>query len=130
MSAAPLALRLGALLGGTGVALGAFAAHGLRARLAPDRLAIFETGARYQLVHAVALVALAALLARVDPQSPAAAWLVRAAWCWAFGCLAFSGSLYLLAATGTRWFGAITPLGGVSFIAGWLFTFVAAAKLP
>jgi uncharacterized membrane protein YgdD (TMEM256/DUF423 family) len=124
-----LFLRLAALLGGTGVGLGAFAAHGLRTRLSPDRLATFETGARYQLLHAVALLAVVALLARLDAQAPAAPWLVRAAWCWCAGTLLFSGSLYLLALTGVRWFGAITPLGGAGFIAGWGLLLFAAARL-
>lgn len=129
MAAAALFLRLAAWLGGTGVALGAFAAHGLRGRLAPDRLATFETGARYQLLHAVALLAVAALLARLDARAPAGAWLTRAAWCWCAGTVLFSGSLYLLALTGVRWLGAITPLGGAGFIAGWGLLLFAAARL-
>lgn len=129
MTTAALFLRLAALLGGTGVALGAFAAHGLRGRLSPDRLAAFETGARYQLLHAVALLAVAALLARPDARASAAPWLVRAAWCWTVGTALFSGSLYLLALTGVRWLGAITPLGGAGFIAGWGLLLFAAARL-
>ena len=129
MTAAALFLRLAALFGGTGVALGAFAAHGLRGRLTPERLATFETGARYQLLHALALLAVAALLARLDARAPAAPWLARAAWSWCAGIVLFSGSLYLLALTGVRWLGAITPLGGVGFIAGWGLLLLAAARL-
>lgn len=129
MTTAALCLRLAALFGGTGVALGAFAAHGLRGRLAAESLATFETGARYQLLHAVALLALAVLLARLDTRAPAAPWLARAAWCWSAGIVLFSGSLYLLAVTGARWLGAITPLGGLGFIAGWILLLPAAARL-
>jgi uncharacterized membrane protein YgdD (TMEM256/DUF423 family) len=105
-------LFLGATSAGIAVAAGAFGAHALRARLAPELLAIFETGARYQMYHALALVALGA--------SPLTGRLIDATrWCFVTGTLLFSGSLYLLALTGTRWWGAVTPLGGVAFLAGW-----------
>jgi uncharacterized membrane protein YgdD (TMEM256/DUF423 family) len=109
-----LFFSLGALLAGLAVAAGAFAAHGLKSRIEPDMLVIFETGARYQMYHAFALIAVAWASARW-PQSaaPAAGWLFIA------GILIFSGSLYLLAVTGMRWLGAITPIGGVAFLAGW-----------
>lgn len=97
-----------------GVAAGAFGAHGLRARLSADMLAVWETAARYQLYHALALLAVALAAARW----PAAAW-GAAGWLFAAGILVFSGSLYLLALTGVRWLGAITPLGGLCFLAGW-----------
>lgn len=97
------------------VAAGAFAAHALRARLAPDLLAVFETGARYQMYHSLALLAVAWYLSEhPGPQGLAAGWAFVA------GIVVFSGSLYLLALTGTRWLGAITPLGGVAFLAGWV----------
>jgi uncharacterized membrane protein YgdD (TMEM256/DUF423 family) len=97
-----------------GVALGAFGAHALRDRLAPDLLAIYETGVRYHFYHALALLA-AAYAAGRWPDGSAA----LAGWLFAAGLVLFSGSLYVLAVTGVRWLGAITPLGGVAFIAGW-----------
>ena len=96
------------------VAAGAFGAHGLRARLAPDLLAVFETGARYQMYHALALLAVAWAVTRWPGP-----WPVRAGWLFAAGTMLFSGSLYLLALTGVRWLGAVTPLGGLAFLAGW-----------
>jgi uncharacterized membrane protein YgdD (TMEM256/DUF423 family) len=114
-------LLLGSLAGALGVGFGAFGAHGLRARLGPDMLAVFETAVRYQMYHAVALLALAALMTRLD------GWLFHAAgWSFVVGILVFSGSLYLLALTGVRMFGAITPIGGIAFILGWAFLAVAA----
>lgn len=105
----------GALSGLLAVALGAFGAHALRARLDPARLEVFETAARYQLVHAVALLAIAALLAR----GPSRAFSTGAA-LFAAGTVVFAGSLYALALTGVRAWGAVTPLGGACLIAGWL----------
>lgn len=113
---------VGAIAAGAAVAAGAFGAHALRARLAPESLAVFETGARYQMYHGLALLAVAWLLAR-GPSTPAA-W---AGWCFAAGVVLFSGSLYLLALTGRRWLGAVTPLGGVLFLAGWALLAWAAA---
>lgn len=107
-------LALGSISALVSVAAGAFGAHALRSRLAPDLLAAFETGARYQMFHALGLVAAAWASARF-PGAPAAA----AGWLFAAGTVLFSGSLYLLALTGTRWLGAVTPLGGVAFLAGW-----------
>lgn len=105
---------LGGLLGLLAVAAGAFGAHGLRGRLSPEMLGAFETGARYQMYHALALLAVALLLERRP--SP----VVRAAgWCLAAGTVTFSGSLYLLALTGSSWLGAITPLGGLALLVGW-----------
>lgn len=100
------------------VALGAFAAHGLSTRLEPRLLEVFKTGAQYQMYHALALIGLGVWLAQLpsltDSFGNAAGWL------FALGSLVFSGSLYLLAVTGTRWLGAITPLGGVCFLCGWV----------
>ncbi|HLK12676.1 MAG TPA: DUF423 domain-containing protein [Candidatus Binatia bacterium] len=104
---------LGAALAALAVAAGAFAAHGLRARLAPDLLAVFETGARYQMYHALALLAVAWAVGRW-PGAAVAGWLFVA------GVVLFSGSLYVLALSGVRWLGAVTPLGGLAFLAGWL----------
>ena len=105
---------LGALLAGLGVALGAFGAHALKARLAPDMLAVWETGVRYQLVHALALLAVAWALTRWPGGAvQASGWLFVA------GTLLFSGSLYALALSGVRGLGAVTPLGGAAWIVGW-----------
>jgi uncharacterized membrane protein YgdD (TMEM256/DUF423 family) len=106
-------LLAGALLGAAGVALGAFGAHGLRARLDTRALEVWETGVRYHLVHAAALLALAL--------SPHATSLRGAGWLFALGIALFSGSLYALALGGPRLLGPLTPLGGVAFIAGWLW---------
>ena len=108
------AMVLGAALAGAAVAAGAFGAHGLRARLDPDLLEIFETAARYQLIHGIALI----LTALAEDRSPQAR-LTPARWMFLAGTVAFSGSLYLLALTGARAVGAITPVGGVLLIAGW-----------
>ncbi len=100
---------------GTGVALGAFAAHGLKARLAPDLLAVFETGVRYHLLHALALFVVALAAGRGVPPRTAD----RACALFLAGIAVFSGSLYALALTGVRGLGAITPLGGLAFLAAW-----------
>jgi uncharacterized membrane protein YgdD (TMEM256/DUF423 family) len=107
-------LALGALSALLGVAAGAFGAHSLRERLSTDMLAIFETGARYQMYHAFALIAVAWALTRWP-----GGLLMTSGWLFVLGTLLFSGSLYLLSLTGVRWLGAITPLGGVAFLAGW-----------
>lgn len=116
-------LVLGALSAAVAVAAGAFGAHGLKARLAPDLLAVFETGARYHLAHALGLLAVGLLAARAP--SAAATW---AGWLLAAGTVLFSGSLYALALTGVRALGAVTPLGGVAFIAGWIALALAALR--
>lgn len=109
-----LIFALGAASGFVGVAAGAFGAHVLRPRLEPDALQVFELAARYQLTHALAILA--------------AAWFYRctaapasriAGWCFILGTLVFSGSLYALALSGIKWLGAITPLGGAALLAGW-----------
>jgi len=105
---------LGAVSGLVAVAAGAFGAHALRARLAPDQLAAFETAARYQMYHALALLLVAWAVTRwAAPPVRAAGWLFVA------GTVVFSGSLYALALSGTRAFGAVTPVGGLCFLAGW-----------
>lgn len=103
------------------VAAGAFGAHALKARLEPDLLTVFETAARYQMYHALALF-IAAWLAMQEP----CIWAVRAGWCFIIGTVLFSGSLYALALSGVRALGAITPLGGVAFLAGWICLALAA----
>jgi uncharacterized membrane protein YgdD (TMEM256/DUF423 family) len=116
----------GALSALVAVAAGAFGAHALRARLAPDLLAVFETGARYQMYHALALLAVAWLAAA----RPGANSVVWAGGLFLLGTVVFSGSLYTLALTGQRWLGAITPLGGVAFLAGWACLAWAALSSP
>jgi uncharacterized membrane protein YgdD (TMEM256/DUF423 family) len=108
-------LTLGALSGGIAVALGAFAAHALKARLDPQLLVTFETGARYQMYHALALLAVGLLARRASSRLLAASGAFFVA-----GTVLFSGSLYALVLTGARGLGAITPFGGVAFLAGWL----------
>jgi uncharacterized membrane protein YgdD (TMEM256/DUF423 family) len=111
---ARLWLLLSAFAGFTGVALGAFAAHGLRARLSPEHLAVFQTGSHYQLIHALALFGVG-LLALQAPGR--------------LGILLFSGSLYLLTLSGIGKLGIVTPFGGVAFLLGWLCLGLAAWKL-
>ena len=104
----------GAVSAFIGVGAGAFGAHALKARLAPDLLAVFDTGSRYQLIHALALIAVGWACQRWPGSS--VRW---AGWSFLVGTLLFSGSLYVLALTGVRGFGAVTPFGGVAFLAGW-----------
>lgn len=108
-------VRLGAWAMAFGVALGAFGAHGLKPRLSADLLAIYETGVRYHLVHGLALFVAAWLAGEDQSRSARIAGVL-----FALGILLFSGSLYLLALTGVRSLGAITPLGGAAWLAGWL----------
>ncbi|HEX8144596.1 MAG TPA: DUF423 domain-containing protein [Pyrinomonadaceae bacterium] len=98
-----------------GVAAGAFGAHGLKSRLSPEMLATFEVGVRYQMYHAFALI----VAAWAQTRWPGTL-LSASGWLFIAGTLLFSGSLYLLSLTGLRWLGAITPLGGLAFLAGWL----------
>jgi uncharacterized membrane protein YgdD (TMEM256/DUF423 family) len=108
-------IALGALNAAIAVGAGAFAAHGLRERLDARALEVFETGARYQMYHAFAIV-LAGLVAGAGASRAAAA-----GWVFQVGIALFSGSLYALALTGINGLGAVTPLGGIAFIAGWLW---------
>ena len=113
---------LGSISGGLAVALGAFGAHALKARLTPDLLTTFESGVRYQMYHALAMLAVALATTRL----PAANLLNLAGWLFVAGTLLFSGSLYLLCITRKRWLGAVTPFGGLAFIAGWVCLAIAA----
>jgi uncharacterized membrane protein YgdD (TMEM256/DUF423 family) len=116
LPAAKLFVTLGALAAALGVALGAFGAHALKARLSADMLAVWQTAVQYHLWHALGLIAIGLLAQHLPASVPVrvAGWLILA------GIVLFSGSLYALAATGTRWLGAVTPFGGACFIAGWL----------
>ncbi len=107
---------LGSISGGLAVALGAFGAHTLKARLTSDLQATFESGVRYQMYHALAMLAVAMAMTR----APASGLLNAAGWLFVVGTLLFSGSLYLLCFTHKRWLGAVTPFGGLAFIAGWV----------
>jgi uncharacterized membrane protein YgdD (TMEM256/DUF423 family) len=115
-AAAKLFVVLGALLAALGVALGAYGAHALRARLAPEALAVYQTAAQYHMWHALGLLAVG-LLCNI---LPANGWLKASGWLLISGVVLFSGSLYLLAVTGIRWLGAVTPLGGSALILAWL----------
>lgn len=119
------ALLLAGVFGVLGVAIGALGAHGLKATLlARGTLAAFETGARYHLLHVLAIFA-AAIWLRVGPgkAETSLTWAVR---CWALGIVLFSGSLYWLALGGPRWLGPVTPLGGIFFLSGWALVLVSA----
>lgn len=116
-------VALGALLGMIGVAAGAFGAHALKARVEPDLLVVFETGARYQMYHALALIGLGLLASRIDHTM-----LQIGGFSILLGTLVFSGSLYALVLTGNRALGAITPIGGAALIFGWLMFCVVALK--
>jgi uncharacterized membrane protein YgdD (TMEM256/DUF423 family) len=108
-------LLIGSLAGFLGVAAGAFGAHGLRSRLSPDMLAVFETAVRYQMYHVFALLITAVMIGRLGD----ARLLTIAGWSFITGMVLFSGSLYALALTGISGLGAITPLGGLAFLVGW-----------
>ncbi|MEX2131321.1 MAG: DUF423 domain-containing protein [Pseudohongiellaceae bacterium] len=112
---AKLFLILSALNGFLAVALGAFAAHGLKSRLSAELLATFQTGVQYHMYHALALLG-AGLLALHYPSS---VFIRVSGWAFLAGIMLFSGSLYVLSLSGVRWLGAITPLGGLAFLLGW-----------
>lgn len=109
-------LGIGAVLAGLSVAFGAFASHALKAKLAESALAVFETGARYQMYHALGLIAIALLLLKTEAPQPL---LTTAGFGFIAGTVLFSGSLYSLSLTGIKWLGAIAPLGGAAFLIGW-----------
>jgi uncharacterized membrane protein YgdD (TMEM256/DUF423 family) len=106
---------VGAVLAGLSVAAGAFGAHSLKGIISVDMLVVFETAVRYQMYHALALLVVSGMLKHVPERG-----LRVAGWCFVAGIALFSGSLYVVALTSTRWIGAITPLGGVAFLAGWM----------
>ncbi len=106
---------LGSASAGIAVALGAFGAHALKARLSPEMLAVYETGVRYQMFHALALLAVAWAAARW----PASAAITASGWLFVAGTLLFSGSLVALSLSGVRGLGAVTPIGGLAWLLGW-----------
>lgn len=116
-------LLFGAVSAFIGVAAGAFGAHGLESRLPADLLAVYETGVRYELTHAIALL----FVGLATDRWPDAHW-ARAGWMFVAGTIVFSGSLYVLTLTGVRWLGAVTPLGGLCFLLGWVFAAAAAVR--
>ncbi|GIK75568.1 MAG: membrane protein [Chloroflexota bacterium] len=113
---------IASLFGALSVAFGAFGAHALRGRIEESLLANYQTGVSYMFYHALALLAVAWALSRW----PASSLSVWAGWLFVVGIVIFSGSLFVMAFTGLRWLGAITPIGGVAFIAGWLLLALAA----
>jgi uncharacterized membrane protein YgdD (TMEM256/DUF423 family) len=122
----PTIIALGAVSGFISVAAGAFGAHALKAQLTPDLLSTFEVGARYQMYHALLLVLIGVV---VQTRGPSESLSISAGLLVA-GTALFSGSLYALALSGQRWFGAITPLGGFCFLLGWLALAYAALRSP
>ena len=116
-------ISVAALLGGLSVAAGAFASHALREKLSERAIEIFETGARYQMYHALALLLVALLLSRGEA---AQSILIASGIAFIVGVVMFSGSLYTLSLTSIKWLGAIAPLGGAAFIVGWSCLAVAA----
>ncbi len=115
-------LAMGATLGFTAVVAGTFGAHGLEGRIAEDLLATYETGARYHAYHALAVLACAAFIERLGKPGGAAVW------CFTIGTIIFAGTLYALALTGHRWLGALTPIGGVFLLVGWVLLLVGAMR--
>lgn len=105
------------------MALGAFGAHGLKTRLTPEALATFEIGVRYQMYHALALVAVAWACTKWP-----GAWASASGWLFVAGTVVFSGSLYVLAVSGIKWLGAVTPIGGLALLAGWACLALAAVR--
>ena len=121
-----LLMLLGIAGAGLSVLLGAFAAHGLKDRLDPHALDVFQTGVQYQFYHSLGLILVGLSLAQLI-ESSALLWSGRL---FAVGIVLFSGSLYLVALLGIRWLGAITPFGGLAFIAGWVLFGLAIYKTP
>jgi len=120
-----LFLAIAAILGGLAVAGGAFASHALQDQLTERAIAVFNTGVRYQMYHALALLTVAMLVGTAKSALP---WLNAAGWCFIAGVVLFSGSLYLISLAGIKAVGPITPVGGVAFLAGWVCLAIAAGR--
>ncbi|HAI12305.1 MAG TPA: DUF423 domain-containing protein [Phycisphaerales bacterium] len=114
-------LILSALFGMLGVILGAFGAHGLKDQISESMMANYQTGVQYHMIHALALLGTALASARLRQNT-----VVLAGWFFVAGIIIFSGSLYIMALTGMKWLGAITPIGGVALIVGWLLLLIGA----
>ncbi|MEC4804778.1 MAG: DUF423 domain-containing protein [Jaaginema sp. PMC 1079.18] len=123
MTSPRLILLVATLSAGLAVAAGAFASHALRGQISDRALEIFQTGATYQIYHALALLFIALWLSRTET---ATNWIIAATWAFIAGIVLFSGSLYALSLTGIKNLGIITPLGGVAFLGGWLSLAIAA----
>jgi uncharacterized membrane protein YgdD (TMEM256/DUF423 family) len=121
---ARLFLAIGCVAALLAVAIGAFGAHGLKTRIAPELMAVYKTGVEYHFYHALGLI----LVGLAGLHLPESVWLRRAGWAMLAGIALFSGSLYLLSLTGLAWLGAITPFGGAAFIAAWALFATAAIK--
>lgn len=118
------ALQIGAMVMGLSVVLGAFGAHALKDHLSERMIQNWQTGVHYQMIHGIAILLVALFMTRIESK-----WLSRAVNLFASGILFFSGSLYVMALTGILWLGAITPIGGVLFILGWVYVFLAARTI-
>lgn len=116
-------LTLGSAFAFLGVAAGAFGAHFLKTRISPEMLSVFEVGVRYQMYHALALIATACLQSRWPSRL-----IIISGWSFVLGIILFSGSLYLLSVLRIERVGMITPLGGFAFLVGWLLITIAAFK--
>lgn len=123
-AAAKLFLALGGAAALLAVALGAFGAHALKSRLPPEMLAVWHTGIEYHVLHALGLLAVGLVAAQL-PDSAVLKW---SGWLMLAGIVLFSGSLYALALSGERWVGAVTPVGGVAFLAAWALFIAAVAR--
>lgn len=109
-------LAIAAVLGGLSVAGGAFASHALQSRLSERAIEVFQTGVRYQMYHAIALLVVGLLWAIAEPPTP---WLTAAGWAFVVGIGLFSGSLYLISLAGLKVLGPVTPIGGLALLVGW-----------
>ena len=119
-------VTIAAIFGGLSVAGGAFGAHALRDKISERMLEIFDTGARYQMYHALALLLVALLISRLE-NTPTS--LLASGWLFIIGVVIFSGSLYALSLTGIKYLGAVAPLGGTALIAGWVALAITAATV-
>ena len=120
---AKLFLSIGSVSGALAVMLGAFGAHGLKVKLTAEMMAVYKTAVEYQFYHTLALLAVGILALHNQPKS-----LTASGWLFTAGILVFSGSLYALSMSGIKWLGAITPIGGLCFIAGWVLLAIAVLK--
>jgi uncharacterized membrane protein YgdD (TMEM256/DUF423 family) len=123
---AKLFLILGGINAALVVLLGAFGAHGLKARMTAEMLAVYQTGVHYHLFHALGLLAVGLVVTQISDS----AYLRWSGWLMLAGIVLFSGSLYVLSVSGLRWLGIVTPFGGISFIVAWILFVVAIVKSP